>query len=89
LQCLLDAVVKLQKDMANGNSTINLSGCHVFLPVMFFDFLRITTYMLIEFMPLIHMPELTLYFLSFFVVLPCSTDFLAGQSRPGAVQHET
>jgi hypothetical protein len=36
LQCLLDAVIKLQKDMANGNSTINLSGCHVFLPVMFF-----------------------------------------------------
>jgi hypothetical protein len=89
LQCLLDAVVKLQKDMANGNSTINLSGCHVFLPVTLFDFLWIITYMLIELMPLIHMPALTLYFLSFFVGLPHSTDFLVGQSRPGAVQHET
>jgi hypothetical protein len=33
VQCLLDAVAKLKKDMSNKNSTINLFGCHLFLQV--------------------------------------------------------
>jgi hypothetical protein len=48
LQCLLDAVIKLQKDMSNGNSTINLSGCHVFLPVNVPKFCKNITPMLLH-----------------------------------------
>jgi hypothetical protein len=33
LQCMLNGVTKLKKDMSNRNPTINLLGCHIFLPV--------------------------------------------------------
>jgi hypothetical protein len=35
LQCVLDGVTRLKKDMMKRNTTINLSGCHIFLPVFF------------------------------------------------------
>ncbi|XBJ25178.1 hypothetical protein VPH35_002891 [Triticum aestivum] len=37
LQCLIDAVTKLRRDIAMGTQTINLTGCHLFLQVFFLD----------------------------------------------------
>ncbi|XBH92970.1 hypothetical protein VPH35_083988 [Triticum aestivum] len=37
LQCLIDAVSKLRRDIAMGTQTINLTGCHLFLEVFFLD----------------------------------------------------
>lgn len=31
LQCLIDAVTKLRRDISMGTQTINLTGCHLFL----------------------------------------------------------
>uniref|UniRef100_A0ACD5UEM7 Uncharacterized protein n=2 Tax=Avena sativa TaxID=4498 RepID=A0ACD5UEM7_AVESA len=37
LKVLLDAITKLQKDTMNKNATMNMFGCHIFLPVFMLD----------------------------------------------------
>lgn len=37
LQCLMDAVMKLRRDISMGTQTINLTGCHLFLQLFFLD----------------------------------------------------